>query len=244
MFRFFSSAAGRLIALSDPSSFESEQYRRIRQQIEEMRARSGVRTIALTSAVAGDGKTLTSLNLALTLARGRGNKVLLIDMDLRRPTIAKVLGISVNHGGFSGLLENPKGRLIDYVQPVPGSELSVIPTKVCKSDTYEVLASPRFVQVLEEARAQFDYVIIDTPPVVPVPDTTLIHRHVDGYLVVVSAHRTPRKLLGEALNMLSPAAVLGIVFNGDDRPMFGYYGGHYKSYFRHYVRALGERSPA
>lgn len=234
----------RVISLSDPMSFEAEQYRRLRHQIEEMRARVGVRTIAVTSAVAGDGKTLTAVNLAATLSRGHGGKVLLIDIDMRRPTVATVLGIPVTRGGTASLLANPKASLVDYLQPVPKSNLMVLPTEISRTDTYELLSSPRFVQILEQARSQFDYVVLDTPPVVPVPDTTLIHRHVDGYLVVVSAHRTPRKLLGEALNLLAPAAVLGIIFNRDDRPMFGYYSGRYRTYFRNYVRAVGERTPA
>jgi len=225
-------------------SFEAEQYRRVRHQVEELHAKTGVRTIALTSAVAGDGKSLTAVNLAVTLARGPGAKVLLIDMDLRRPTVAKVLGIPVLRGGFGTLLENPQARLQDYLQSVPKSNLVVIPTKITRADTYELLTSPRFVKILDEARSQFDYIVLDTPPVIPVPDTTLIHRHVDGYLVVVSANTTPRRLVGEALSLLTPSAVLGIIFNRDDRPMFGYYRGHYRQYFRNYVRAMGEKEPA
>jgi capsular exopolysaccharide synthesis family protein len=211
----------RVISLADPMSFEAEQYRRVRHQVEELHAKTGVRTIALTSAVAGDGKSLTSVNLAVTLARGPGARVLLIDMDLRRPTVAKVLGIPVLRGGFGTLLENPQARLQDYLQSVPKSNLVVIPTKITRADTYELLTSPRFVKILDEARSQFDYIVLDTPPVIPVPDTTLIHRHVDGYLVVVSA-----------------------IFTRDDRPMFGYYRGHYRQYFRNYVRAMGEKEPA
>jgi len=233
-----------LVALLDPASFEAEQYRRLRHQLEELRARNGVRTIAMTSAVAGDGKTLTSVNLAATLARGSGTRVLLIDMDLRRPAVSGALGISAKRGGFGGALESTQGSIADYVQAVPKSSLSVVPSVVTRSDTYELLSSPRFVQLMDEARSQYDFVVLDTPPVIPVPDTTLIHRHVDGYLVVVSANSTPRKLLGEALNLLTPSAVLGLVFNRDDRPLYGYYRGHYRQYFRNYVRAMDGRTPA
>lgn len=244
MFGSAKSVDRRVISLLDPMSFEAEQYRRIQHQIEELRGGSGVRTLALTSAVAGDGKTLTSVNLALTLARGAGAKVVLIDMDLRRPTVGKVLGLPVSRGGVSALLLQPKATLQDFLQPVPRSNLKVALTSVTRADPYELLTSTRFVELLEQARSEFDYVVLDTPPVIPVPDTTLIHRHVDGYLVVVSAHTTPRKLVGEALSLLPPSSVLGIVFNRDDRPMFGYYRGHYRQYFRNYVRAMGERESA
>lgn len=244
MFRTHTGPDRRLVSLLDPASFEAEQYRRLRHQLEELRARNGVRTIAMTSAVAGDGKTLTSVNLAATLARGSGARVLLIDMDLRRPAVSTALGISAKRGGFGGALESAQGSIGDYVQPVPKSSLAVVPSVVTRSDTYELLSSPRFVQLMDEARSQYDFVVLDTPPVIPVPDTTLIHRHVDGYLVVVSANSTPRKLLGEALNLLTPSAVLGLVFNRDDRPLYGYYRGHYRQYFRNYVRAMDGRTPA
>ena len=231
----------RVISLSDPTSFEAEQYRRVRHQIEELHARSGVRTIAMTSAVAGDGKTLTSVNLAATLARSLGAKVLLIDMDLRRPTVGKVLGLEPVRGGFGHLLEHADAKFQDYVQQLPQSNLHVIPTIVTRADTYELLRSPQFARVMAQARSEYDYVVLDTPPVVPVPDTTLVNHHVDGYIVVVSANSTPRKLVGEALSLLTPSSVLGIVFNRDDRPMFGYYRGHYRQYFSHYDRSMNAR---
>ena len=243
----FQSAPGidrRVISLSDPTSFEAEQYRRLRHQIEELHARSGVRTIAMTSAVAGDGKTLTSVNLAATLARSLGAKVLLIDMDLRRPTVGKVLGLQPVRGGFTSLLEQADSKIKDYVQQLPQSNLHVIPTLVTRGDTYELLRSPQFGRVLEQARNQYDYVLLDTPPVIPVPDTTLVNRHVDGYILVVSANTTPRKLVGEALSLLTPSSVLGLVFNRDDQPMFGYYRGHYRQYFRNYIRSMNARESA
>ena len=77
---------------------------------------------------------------------------------------------------------------------------------------------------MKEARRHYDWLVIDTPPVVPLPDCRLIERWVDGFLVVVAAHKTPRKLLAETLNLLDPAKVVGLVFNADDRPVSGYYG--------------------
>ena len=86
-------------------------------------------------------------------------------------------------------------------------------------------------QLLKAARERYDFVVLDTPPVLPVFDASLLSRWVDGMLIVVAANQTPRKLLAEALNLLDPSKVLGIVFNSDNRPMFGYYHGYYKQYF-------------
>ena len=95
----------------------------------------------------------------------------------------------------------------------------------------ELLRSPRVASLLNEAREQYDYVIIDTPPLGPVSDCALLARWVDGLLLVVAAHKTPRKMLESSLNQLDAASVLGIVFNGDDRPLFGYRHSYYRGYF-------------
>ena len=227
----------RLVGLVDPASFEAEQYRRLRHRIEEFRAERGVKVIAVTSAVASDGKTLTSVNLALTLARSKDSRVLLIDADLRRPMVAKTLHLTCPRGGFGAALAG-HATLSDGVVSVPRSSLAVLPA-VTSEDAYELLSSGQLSAVLNEARAAYDFVVVDTPPVIPVPDSALMKRQVDGYLVVVSSGRTPRKLVGEALNLLEASSVLGIVFNRDTRPLFGYYQNHYRQYFRDYVRAVG-----
>src|SRR5262249_40378359 len=91
----------------------------------------------------------------------------------------------------------------------------------------EVLRSPRFSELLEEARRHYHYVLLDTPPLVAVPDGRVITKAVDGVLLVIGAHRTPRKLLEEALALVEPANLLGLVYNQDDRPLPGYYRGYY-----------------
>ena len=91
---------------------------------------------------------------------------------------------------------------------------------------YELLAAPRLEAVLDEARRSYDYVLIDTPPVVPLADSRLLSRVIDGYFLVVAAHTTPRRLLTEALDLLDRAKVVAVVFNGDDRPLSTYYGSY------------------
>jgi capsular exopolysaccharide synthesis family protein len=181
--------------------------------------------------VSSDGKTLTAANVAATLAQARHARVLLIDADLRRPNVARTLGLAPRPGGLLHLLDSGGSDLGDHVQQVAGSTLDVLPCEGRRHATYEILTSPAFRAVVDRARQAYDTVIVDTPPVVPVPDSSLLGPLVDGYLVVVAAHVTPRKLLGETLTMLEPASVLGLVFNRDTRPFFGYYGSYYQSYF-------------
>ena len=230
-----------LVSFGDPHSFEAEQYRRLRHRIETMAATRTLQIIAVTSAVVSDGKTLTSVNLAGAFARKRGAKVLLIDGDLRRPSVAQRLGMESLHGGLAAALEETDRPLSSFVQTVPDSSLSVILGGPECAETYELLTSPRLAVLLSEARGLYDYVIVDTPPTIPVPDSGLMRSVVDGYLVVVGARSTPRKLVGEALGMLDPLLVLGLVFNRDDQPLFGFFQSHYRHYFNSYVRSVREQ---
>lgn len=231
----------QLVSFLNPTSFEAEQYRRLRQRIEELRHVRKAQVIAVTSAVASDGKTLTALNLAGALARRPGARILLVDADLRHPSVATHLARAVKSGGIEAAAAARPGTLASFVEPIGDSNVGVLPCAKSVKAPYEFLASPRLGELFGEARADHDYVIVDTPPLVPVPDATLLREVVDGYLVVVAAHRTPRKLVGEALNLLAPESVLGLVFNRDDQPLFGYYSRYCRSYFGSYVESLKRR---
>ncbi len=228
----------RLVTFVKPHSFEAEQFRRLRQRVEELATRRGVRVIALTSAVASDGKTLLAVNLAGALAGARGARILLIDADLRRPAVAKTLALDPHGKDLVSALDGPLTQMDRAVHHVDGGTLDVLPCLRSRSDAYEVLTSPAFAALLAEARRRYDFVVLDTPPVIPLPDTALLRPTVDGYLVVVSAHATPRKLLAETLNQLDPPTVLGLIFNRDDQPLFGYYRSSYSRYFSTYTRSL------
>ena len=222
-----------LVSLTSPSSFAAERYQGLRMTVERLKALRDVRVVAVTSPGAGDGKTVTSINLAGALAHGAKARVLLIDADLRRPTVAARLGLAdADAGGLVDAITNNGTRVQDVTRTVNGFNLAVIPAGVTAVPIHELLRSVRLENVLNEARQLYDFVVLDTPPLLPVFDTALLARLVDGVFVVVAANRTPRKMLGEALNLLDPAKVLGIVFNGDARPLFGYYDSTYQRYFQ------------
>jgi succinoglycan biosynthesis transport protein ExoP len=222
--------ATQLVSFNNPASFAAEQYQNLRLKIERLRQTRDLRVIAITSPGASDGKTVTSINLAGALARGAASRVLLIDADLRRPEVANQLRLGDDNPGFADLVGPGKVSLQQVVRPLDGHNVDVIPAGNIAGPIHEVFRSPRLPQLLSYLRDHYDYVILDTPPLVPVVDSALLSRVVDGVLVVVSATKTPRKLLEEALNELDAAKVLGIVFNNDDRPMYGY-DTHYRRYF-------------
>jgi protein-tyrosine kinase len=223
----------KLVTLKAPASFAAEQYQGLRMTVERLRALRDVRVIAVTSPAAGDGKTVTAINLAGALGHGSSTRVLLIDADLRRPAVGDRLGIDMD--GMRGLVDavsDSTAQMQDVTRTVNGFNLAVVPAGLVDAPVHEILRSNRLERMIADARQRFDFIVLDTPPLLPVFDAALISRLVDGVIVVVAANRTPRKLVGEALNVLDPQKVLGIVFNGEPRPLFGYYDSSYRRYFK------------
>ena len=213
-----------LVSLLAPTSFGAEQYRRLRHRVEEMHRSTNLTVLGISSPEAGDGKTITTINLAGALAQSPEARILIVDADLRRSSLTEYLGLDASRTrGLVGAILDSRLSLKDVVDSCPPFNISVVQAGKHPSAPYELLKSPRLAQLLEEARQQYDYVILDMPPLVPLPDCSVIGRSVDGFLVVITAHKTPRKLLKEALSVLEPATVLGLVFNADDAPRASYY---------------------
>jgi capsular exopolysaccharide synthesis family protein len=218
----------RLVSLLQPQSIEAEQYRMLRHRVEQRRRETGAAVFAVTSATGGEGKTTTAINLAGSLAQAHDARILLVDADLRRPSIAPMLGCG--HGGVPGLTEairHGTTLLGDVVRVRQRFNLHFVPAGALTAPPYELLKSPRFGELLSEARRAYDYVIVDTPPVVPCPDYALVEKCVDAGLLVVTAHRTNRRLLEQALQAVDVSKLLGIVFNEDDSVTSRYHYGGY-----------------
>jgi capsular exopolysaccharide synthesis family protein len=235
--------AEELVSLVAPASYAADQYLSLRNIVERLRNESGFRVLAITSPTPGDGKTVTALNVAGSLAQAPDARVLLIDADLRRPSVTEYLPIGGTRvRGLVDAIVEPRLALGDVVQRVERLNLHVLPAGFAQCGTYELLTSPRVEALLAEARAQFDYVLVDTPPLLPVPDSRLVGRCADGFLVIVAAEKTPRHMLAEALNLLDPAKVIGLVFNLDDRAASGYQNYYGYGYGRHSQSARQRRA--
>lgn len=205
-----------LVSLIAPSSFEAEQYRALRHTIEQLHRSAALSVIAISSPDAGDGKTTTTINLAGTLAQDPDARVLVVDADLRGSNVATDLGID-GTPGLVDLILSTDLALETVVQVRPHLNLSVLTAGRQPSAPYEVLKSPRVAELLVEARRKYDYVIVDTAPLVSVPDSRVLEKWVDGFVIVVAAHRTARRLVEEALSLIAPNKIVGMIFNGDDR---------------------------
>jgi receptor protein-tyrosine kinase len=242
-----------LVSFVAPDSIEAEQYRGLRYVVEHMRKpdEAGGTLVGVCSPVSGDGKSLTALNLAGALAQDPRARVLLVEVDLRRPsvTIGNHLALRKPHAqGLVDAILDPRLALEQVTQYLPEFNLAVLPAGRCSSSPYEALKSAQLGELLAQARRRFDYVILDAPPVVPVPDCRLIQKYVDGFLMVVAARRTSRAALEEALELLGPEKIVGFVVNGLDPSAsrhYGYYGYGYghpaaRSPRRWWSRLLGK----
>lgn len=217
-----------LISLLSPNTFEAEQYRTLRYSVEHMRRECDLQIVAVTSPAAGDGKSTTSINLAGAFAQTPEVRVLIVDTDLRRPSVCQQLGFPNSDApGLTEAILDKNVSLKDVVLRRPPFNISVLPVGRMVDAPYEVLRSPRFGEVLKEARGQYDFIVLDTPPLLALPDCRVIAKWVDGFILVVAAHRTPGKLLEEALNIMDPDKMVGLVFNADDRSLMGYDGYYY-----------------
>ena len=216
----------RLVSLITPDTFEADQYRVLRHAVEQRRRSAGVAIVAVTSAGPGDGKTTTSVNLAGALAQDRGARVLLIDCDLRNSTMARRLGLADGRGLVQAIVD-PVLTLDDAIRHLPRYNIDVMPAGFETASPYELLKSPRLGDLFEAARRRYDYVVVDTPPAVPFPDCRVLAKVVDGFLLVISAHHTPRRLVDEALDVLPKEAFMGVVFNGDTQALADGYHTYY-----------------
>jgi capsular exopolysaccharide synthesis family protein len=209
-----------LVSVLAPTSVAAEQYRSVRLAVETFRRERGTRLIGVASPGRGDGKTMTAINLAGALAQSPDARVVLVEADLRHPSMARALGL---HGsaGLSSYLLDPAVDVEQAIERPRGLGFAVIVAGAASSMPYELLTSPRLSALFATLRQRFDFVVVDTPPALPFPDVGILRDLVDGLVVVVRANRTPREQVRETLGTIGAQRVLGVIFNDDDRPGAG-----------------------
>jgi capsular exopolysaccharide synthesis family protein len=204
-----------LCAFHSPEHAASEAYRSVRTALYFSARGAGHRVIQVTSPVPGDGKTTLSANLAISAADS-GKKVLLIEADFRRPRLGDIFALDEAHGVSSVI--GRESELDEAIQQTPIENLSVMPCGPRPKNPSELLTSPRFQQLLDAARQQFDLILVDTPPLLAVTDPAVVAPRVDTVLLVVSLGRNVRYVANRAAEILDGigANVLGVVVNRMD----------------------------
>jgi protein-tyrosine kinase len=211
VFRGFNrTLVGKVVSGPRMDSESAEQYRRLAAALHHVQVERGIKKVMVTSAVAGEGKTLTALNLALTLSESYRRRVVLIDADLRCPRLHELLDVA-NVAGLNDALKDTRQTKLPLVQVSP--RLSALPAGRPDPDPMGALTSRRMALILDDTEANFDWVIVDAPPVVLLPDTNLLAAMVDVAIVVVQAGRTAYDLVDRAIQAVGRQRVLGVVLN-------------------------------
>lgn len=189
-----------------------EQFTRLAATLYHAQADNGLRSVMITSALPGDGKTMTAVNLALVLSESYRKQVLLIDADLRHPSIAK-LGVGAG-AGLSEALSAKHDQKLALTAITPN--LTLLPAGRPVPDPIAGLTSSRMRRIVAEAVERYDWVIIDAPPLGPVTDANLLAAMVDGTLLVVRAGTTQYPAVQKAVEGIGRERILGVVLNGAD----------------------------
>jgi len=212
------------LVIGTPSSVSVEQYQRLAAVLFEEQAEDGLATVMVTSALPGEGKTLTAVNLALTLSESYARRVLVIDADLRSPSVHTALGIP-NEAGLSEALHDADAP--PAIRQVTGG-LSVMTAGRAGANPLAGLSSHRMEALMEELTARFDWVLLDASPVGVLPDAQVLARVVGGVILVIGAGSAPAAAVERAIAELGgPDAILGTVLNRIEErriPDVSYYG--------------------
>lgn len=218
-----------LIAHNDLKNPATEAYRVIRTSIQFAQAGKELKTLAFTSCMPNEGKSITVANLAVVLTQA-GKSVLLLDCDMRNPTVHKNFNLS-NKVGLSSCISMGTA-LSDAVQKTSIEGLYALTGGVIPPNPSELLGSEQMKNVLQRAKEQYDYVLIDTPPVMPVTDALIVSRFVDGMILVIASAEVKVEMARDVKNQLvnAGANILGVVLNKVRSEHHGYGYGYYYYY--------------
>ena len=218
-----------LIAHNDLKNPATEAYRVIRTSIQFAQAGKELKTLAVTSCTPNEGKSMTVANLAVVLTQA-GKSVLLLDCDMRNPTVHKNFGLS-NKLGLSSCISMGT-PLSAAAQATKVDNLYAVTSGVIPPNPSELLGSERMQNILQRAKEEYDYVLIDTPPVLPVTDSLALGRMVDGLILVIDSGEIKVEMAREVKNQLvnAGANILGVVLNKVRSEHHGYGYGYYYYY--------------
>lgn len=218
---------GKVVGTDGFSAGALEQYRKLAATLHHAQEERHIQVIMTISSLPGEGKSLTAVNLALTLSGSYERRVLLVDADLRRPTVQRMFNLPTIHGLTDGLK-----AATDTPMPLltVAERLVVLPAGRPDPDPLSGLTSERVRRLIVQAREAFDWVIIDTPPVTLLPDANLLTSCADGALLVVRSSKAPFSLVKRTVDTIGHDNILGVVMNAVDFAHDRNAGGYYEYY--------------
>jgi capsular exopolysaccharide synthesis family protein len=222
-----------LITDADLKSPASEAYRTLRTNIEFARLDRPCRSIAITSASVGEGKTTTVANFGVVAAQA-GSRVCLIDSDLRRPALHRLFGLGNSRGLSTALVEGLPFAAV--AQPTRIPNLSILPSGPLPPNPAEMVGSKRMRELLEGASSDFDLLLCDSPPVISVSDGVALAAQCDGVVLVIRAGKIPHDVVRRTAEQIEAVKgrILGVLLNSVDLRRDGYYYDYYRYYRAYY----------
>jgi capsular exopolysaccharide synthesis family protein len=227
------SPESRLVALTDPSSLGAEKFRALVTRLDDLRTQRDFKSFQVTSSVINEGKSMVAGNVAATFANYSGSKTLLVEGDLHRPTLTSLLGLS-ELPGMSHWWRGQNQDIMQFVHRINDTPLWFLSAGNPGDLPLDILRSPRFAESFTQLVSQFEWIVVDSTPMLPIVDVNLWSKLVDGTLLVVREGLTPVKALKKGLQALDRPNLIGVVINeasGSDQEN---YDGHY----------YGARNPA
>ena len=214
----------KMITVTDPTSVDTEQFNTIRTNIKFSNVDKDYKTLMVTSSNISEGKSTVSANIATTFAK-QGLHTLLVDSDLRRPTINATFGID-NPQGLSNYLSERSFDVNSIIYKTSVKNLYVMPSGPIPPNPSELIGSKRMAELIKKLSEQLDLVIFDAPPVLSVTDAQIVSTNVDGTILVVRANKTEKAAVKEAVRLIKQVGghIIGTILNDVEVKGSGYYG--------------------
>ena len=211
----------RLPCVTDMGSPAAEAFRLLGVRLRDMRRVRSVKKVLITSTIPQEGKSMVAANLACALAQSSQQRILLLEGDLRRPSLSQMFGIGRN-SGLSEWLQG-QGSLTSSIYHLEGPGFWILPSGNAPSDALELLQSGRLSALMDQLTAWFDWIVIDSPPVLPLADTSVWMRSADGILLIARQGTTEKRQLTKGLEAVDPKKLIGAVLNSSKHSSDNYY---------------------
>src|SRR5581483_2050856 len=219
----------KLVCVTDKDTLAAEKFRFLGVRLRQLRQSRPLEKVLITSSIPQEGKSMVAGNLACTLAKRMPNKTLLLEGDLRRPSLCQLFGIG-KLPGISEWLHGEQGTL-SCIYQLEGTGLCILPAGSASRNPLELMQSGRLNALMEQLATWFEWIVIDSPPILPLGDTSLWMRVADGVMLVTRQGTTTKKQLQRGLEAIEPAKLLGALLNGAEA------SGH-EGYYYHYSSPL------